>query len=133
MLYEFYAEMKNKKLIAKWDDMKRYNKEPTNLDDYGGKLKDDLCVVDVDDAKHADILEAVIKHYDIQCIIRETTRGKHFYFKNTGYTSNKSTQQCAIGLTIELKVGKNKTLNPIKYRGKERLISRKPKVCRTAR
>ena len=124
MLYEFYAEMKDKKLIAKWDDMKRYKTPPDELNDYGGKLNDDLCVVDVDNIHHAEILEKIIKRENIQCIIRKTTRGKHFYFKNNGYNSNKSTQQCAIGIRIELKVGKNQTLNPIKFKGKMREISR---------
>jgi putative DNA primase/helicase len=124
MLYEFYAEMKNKKLIAKWDDMKRYDNEPTHLEDYGGKLHDNLCVVDVDDQDHADILTKIIEDLDIQCVIRKTSRGKHFYFRNNGYHSNKSTQACTIGINIELKVGKNQTLNPIKYQGKNREIER---------
>ena len=120
MLYDFYAEMRGKKLAGAWAEMKRYEEEPTDLFEYGGKLKKELIVVDIDNNEHAELLSHIIEKENIKCVIRKTSRGKHFYFKNTDYTSNKSTMQCAIGLTIELKVGKNRTLNPIKQQGKVR-------------
>ena len=75
------------------------------MESYGGVLKDDVILVDSDDDNESDILFKIIQDLDINCNVIQTTRGKHFYFKNTNIKSNKIGNQCPLSLTLDYKLG----------------------------
>lgn len=83
-------------------------------------MKDDVILVDSDDDNESDILFKIIQDLDINCNVIQTTRGKHFYFKNTNIKSNKIGNQCPLSLTLDYKLGNRNTVVPLKINGTER-------------
>ena len=94
--------------------------EVKHLESYGGVLKDDVILVDSDDDNESDILFKIIQDLDINCNVIQTTRGKHFYFKNTDVKSNKIGNQCPLSLTLDYKLGTRNTVVPLKINGVNR-------------
>ena len=94
--------------------------EVEHLQSYGGILKDNVIMVDSDDGKESEILYKIVQDLKIQCNILKTTRGKHFYFKNTNIKSNKIGNQCPLSLTLDYKLGTRNTVVPLKVNGTER-------------
>lgn len=121
-LYDDYIELKNKQPLGTVDDVPHYTDPPEHLSDYGGRLIDGLVLVDIDDEDQANILFNIINDLNINTIVRETPRGYHFYFKESGYTHNVTPVKCAIGLKIEIKKYRKKSFEPIKENKKMRKI-----------
>lgn len=94
--------------------------EVRHLESYGGVLKDDVILVDSDNAKESDILFHIIQDFNIQCNVIQTDRGKHFYFLNTDVNSNKINNQCPLSFTLDYKLGSRNTVVPLKINGAER-------------
>lgn len=94
--------------------------EVQHLESYGGVLKDDVILVDSDNAKESDILFNIIQDFNIQCNVIQTDRGKHFYFLNTDVSSNKINNQCPLSFTLDYKLGSRNTVVPLKINGAER-------------
>lgn len=94
--------------------------EVEHLQSYGGILKDDIIMVDSDDGEESEILYKIVQDLKIQCNILKTTRGKHFYFKNTNIKSNKIGNQCPLSLTLDYKLGSRNTVVPLKFNGVNR-------------
>lgn len=94
--------------------------EVEHLQNYGGVLDDDVILVDSDNENESDILFKIIQDLDIKCNVIETSRGKHFYFKNKDIKSNKIGQQCALSLKLDYKLGSRNTVIPLKVNGVER-------------
>lgn len=71
-----------------------------------GFLKGDVIVVDVDDGTQAELLFDVIEAKDIACLVIQTTRGLHFYFKNSNGEVNKQKQgiKTAIGIEVDYRI-----------------------------
>ena len=99
--------------------------EVQHLESYGGVLKDDVILVDSDNAKESDILFNIIQDFNIQCNVIQTDRGKHFYFLNTDVSSNKINNQCPLSFTLDYKLGSRNTVVPLKINGAERNGSEK--------
>lgn len=85
-----------------------------NLKSYGGVLDNDIIMVDVDDTEESNKLYSIIKDLNIQCNVLNTTRGKHFYFKNTNFTKNCIGKITAIGITVDIKLGSKNAVVPLK-------------------
>lgn len=102
--------------------------EVEHLQSYGGILKDDVIMVDSDDGEESEILCKIVQDNKIQCNVLQTTRGKHFYFKNTDIKSNKIGNQCPLSLTIDYKLGTKNTVVPLKINGTERKWLQKVKT-----
>jgi len=94
--------------------------EVEHLQSYGGILKDDVIMVDSDDGEESEILYKIVQDNKIQCNVLKTTRGKHFYFKNTNIKSNKIGNQCPLSLTLDYKLGSRNTVVPLKFNGVNR-------------
>lgn len=92
--------------------------------EYAGILADDVIVIDIDDSEQSEILMNIVKDLQLDCIVRKTSRGKHFLFKNSGIETCKAGAKLACGLTADIKVGKHNSTQQIKINGKERFVER---------
>lgn len=96
-----------------------------NLDSYGGVLADDLIQIDVDDKEQSDTLYKIVKDLNVSTTILQTTRGKHFYFKNTDIDKRKQGYSTAIGIKIDVGLGIQNAVVPLKIKGKKRRLLKK--------
>lgn len=97
-------------------------KDVETLQSYGGVLQDDLIQIDVDDEESSNILYKIVKGTNINCNILQTTRGKHFYFKNTDIDKRKQGYSTAIGIKIDVGLGSQNAVVPLKIKGKKRKL-----------
>lgn len=124
MFFKGYVETKNKKCIEKFknrSDFKTYD-QVLPLDEFAGILARDTILIDVDDFDESEVLFEIIKDKGIRCRVYETTRGKHFLFKNTCVESNKTHASLAIGISADIKIGKRNSYSVLKFKGTERKI-----------
>lgn len=121
-LFKAYLPTKNKKSIIKFKDAKPLS-EVENLSEYAGLLADNVVLIDIDDAQQAEIMMNIVEDLQIDCRVYQTTRGRHFLFKN-----NDNIKQCytkvklACGLTADIKIGSKNSYSVLKFKGKERFI-----------
>ncbi|EPY2279531.1 DNA primase [Clostridium sporogenes] len=94
--------------------------EVEKLQSYGGVLKDDLIQIDVDDSTEANILYEIIKELNINTTVLQTTRGKHFYFLNPGIERRKQGYYTALGIKIDVGLGIQNAVVPLKVKGRKR-------------
>lgn len=100
------------------------SEEVKHAPEYAGVLKDGIAVIDVDNAQQADILQRIIEAEGIECPIMKTTRGKHFIFRDDAglYTKCKTHTQTAVGITVDVKVGRSTSIEVLKHGGEVRPI-----------
>jgi putative DNA primase/helicase len=124
MLYKGYIETKGKQSIEKFKGRKNFKTydEVKNLDGFGGVLADDTILIDIDNTEQAEILMNMVEDFQLNCKVYCTSRGKHFLFRNTKVTNNRSHVQLAVGLTADIKVGTRTSYQVIKIDGKERFV-----------
>lgn len=79
-------------------------------------------MIDIDDFEQSEILFKVVQEKKLQCRVYETTRGKHFLFKNNCVDTNRTKATLAIGLTADIKIGKRNSYSILKFKDKERKI-----------
>lgn len=91
-----------------------------SLQSYGGVLKDDLIQIDVDDSEQAEKLLEVITGLNISTTVLKTTRGMHFYFKNTNIDRRKQGYYTALGIKIDVGLGSQNAVVPLKIKGEKR-------------
>lgn len=134
-IYDYFMEgngYSNGQVKAKAPKNKKHylNFNDIECEDYIlGHIKENIIMLDIDDPEQANILYEIIKDLNIKCIVKETTRGKHFYFKyeNKGIDNNKNKNEyLAIGLKGEHKLGMSNTRTLVKDNGVYRNILR---VC----
>lgn len=90
--------------------------------EYAGILADDVIVIDVDDGNQAEILMGIVEDLQLDCIVRQTSRGKHFLFKNSGVDKCATGAKLACGLTADIKIGKHNSTQQLKIDGEERFV-----------
>ncbi len=81
--------------------------EAQKLTSFSGVIKKDYILVDFDSEEDANIAFNIITDKKLNCIVLQTTRGKHFYFKNIGIERGKTNTKLACGLTADIKIGGN--------------------------
>ena len=121
-LFKGYVPTKNKKCTEKFkgrDDLKTL-KEVEHLSEYAGILADDVILVDVDDGVQAEILMNIVEDLQLHCKVIQTTRGKHFYFKNSKILKNATGTKLACGLTADIKLGSRTSYAILKFNNEER-------------
>lgn len=107
MLYKGYVETKGKASIEKlknrttWKTLDEVKDRPG----YGGVLANDTILVDLDDGDQAEILMNIVEALQLNCKVVQTSRGKHFLFKNHTVDRNRTHVPLAVGLTADIKVG----------------------------
>ena len=123
-LFRGYIVTKDKKCLEKFKnrtDFKTYD-QVKNLPEFAGILAQDVILIDIDDKQQSDILFKICEDNNIRCRIYETSRGKHFLFKNTTVETCKTHTKLACGLTADIKLGTRNSYSILKYNNKEREI-----------
>lgn len=96
--------------------------EVKDLPEYAGILADDVILIDIDDKAQSDIMMDIVEDLQINCRVYQTTRGRHFLFKNDKVDGCSTHSTLAIGLTADIKIGKKNSYSVLKYNGEERFI-----------
>lgn len=122
-IYKGYVPTRNKRCLRKFKDapLLTYD-EVSNLEEFAGILKDDIVLIDLDDGEQAELLMSIVEELKLSCIVMQTKRGKHFYFKNKGVDKCYTHAKLACGLTADIKVGSHNSYAVVKYEGEERFI-----------
>jgi len=123
--FKGYITTKNKNATMKFkdaapEDLLTYE-QVQKLPEYAGIVANDMMFVDIDDFDQSEILYQLVKDLGLQCRVYKTTRGKHFFFKNKGVTKSGSKLRLAIGLTADIKIGKN-SYSVLRFNGVDREI-----------
>lgn len=124
-LFRGYVPTKNKKCLMKFkdNDENLLNYEDVkDLDEYAGILAEDTILIDIDDKEQSEILMDIVEDLQLNCKVIETSRGKHFYFKNNGVTNCSTHSSLAIGLESDIKIGLKSSYAVLKFDGKERFV-----------
>jgi putative DNA primase/helicase len=124
MLYKGYVETKGKASIEKlknrttWKTLDEVKDRPG----YGGVLANDTILVDLDDGDQAEVLMNIVEALQLNCKVVQTSRGKHFLFKNHTVDRNRTHVPLAVGLTADIKVGSKLSYEVLKVNGEERFV-----------
>lgn len=94
----------------------------SSLSEYAGILADDVILIDIDDYDSSEILMNIVEDMQLRCRVYETTRGKHFLFKNRTVQKCKTHCKLAICLESDIKLGSRNSYSILKYKGKDRKI-----------
>jgi putative DNA primase/helicase len=124
LFFKGYVETKDKKCIEKFKnrtDFKTY-RQVKSLPEFAGILDTDTILIDIDDLEQSELLFNIVKDNQLKCRVYQTTRGKHFLFKNTTVDTCRTHANLAIGLTADIKLGKRNSYSILKFNGKERTI-----------
>lgn len=124
-LFDGYMKTKNKKCIDKFKNVPssdlRTLEDVQTLPEYAGRLAPDTVLIDIDDAEQAEIMMNIVEQMQLDCKVLQTTRGKHFYFKNDGSFDRCGThKKLCCGLTADIKVGVKNSYAVLKFDGQER-------------
>lgn len=123
-LFKGYVPTKNKKCLRKFKDAPLMTLgEVESLPEYAGILGDDTILVDIDNHEQSEILMNIVEDKQLDCRVYETTRGRHFLFRNDGKVSQCYTGvKLVCGLTADIKVGSKNSYSILKFDDKERFI-----------
>lgn len=124
MFFKGYVETKNKKCVEKFkgrNDFKTFE-QVQSLPEFAGILAPETILIDIDDFESSEILFKIVKNFNLKCRVYQTTRGKHFLFKNTDVASCKTHTALACGLKADIKLGTRNSYSILKYDGKDRVI-----------
>jgi putative DNA primase/helicase len=130
VLFKGYVVTENKQCLEKFkgrNDFKTFD-QVNKLPEFAGIIDDHIVLIDVDAQEEADVLFNIIQGEYINCVVVNTTRGKHFYFMNddSAFTSNKTHTTLAIGIAADIKLGKRNSYSILKYNDKLREIVQCP-------
>lgn len=119
---------KNKKSIQPFKD-KNSSKlltiaQASPLSEYGLVLGEHTVLLDIDDQEQAEILMGIVEAKQLDCLVWQTTRGKHFLFKNINgeIDKNGTGKKLGVGITADIKIGSRNSYAIYKFDGKERFI-----------
>lgn len=123
-LFKGYVETKDKKCIEKFKGRTNFKtyEQIKNLDEFAGILADQTILIDIDDTQTSEILFKIVEDLDIRCRVYQTTRGKHFLFKNNGVEANRTHASLSICLKSDIKIGLKNSYSILKFNGVEREI-----------
>ena len=125
-LFKGYVPTKNKKCLMPFKnktaaELNNYDQVKL-LPEYAGILNDGVILIDIDDFEQSEILYKIVEDLELICRVYQTTRGKHFLFKNTEVETCKTHTKLAIGLTADIKLGSRNSYSILKYNNSEREI-----------
>lgn len=123
-LFRGYVKTKNKKCTQKFANGEKLLtlEQAQSLPEYAGIIADGIILIDIDDKKQSEILMDIVEDLQINCRVYQTTRGKHFYFKNTKVMKCATGTKLACGLTADIKLGTKNSYAILKYDNKERFV-----------
>lgn len=124
MFFKGYIRTKGKNAIDKYkntDNLKTLQ-EVQSLPEYAGILAPDAILVDIDDSKQSELLMNIVEHFQLNCRVYQTTRGRHFLFKNSKIDKCFTHCTLACGFTADIKSGFKNSYEVLKFNGEERFI-----------
>ena len=123
--FKGYVPTKNKQSQMKFKDAEPKDlltlEEAQKLQGFAGVLASDIILVDIDDYEQSELLYKMVQDLKLKCQVYKTTRGKHFLFRNNDIKKNDIGLTLAVGLTADIKIGKN-SYSVLKLNGMEREI-----------
>lgn len=124
--YKGYVELRGKSAIDRFkdvpDDQLKTLEQAKQCNGYGGVFAADAIMVDFDIPEHGDIMLKIAKNLKLKCRVLQTTRGKHFLFKNSEIKKCRNHATLAIGLEADIKGGFANSYQALKVDGVEREI-----------
>lgn len=99
---------------------KRITYDLNELDTAGYVIKNDEVIIDIDDLSR-DVIDELIRRFEIDTEIRYTERGVHLYFKKPKGFRQKSSGIIPLGFEVEYKTKKNHWIK-VKDKGVEREV-----------
>lgn len=120
-LYKGFIATKGKEPIEKYKGLNTFRTyaEVKELPEFGGVLREDTVMIDVDDGQQAEKLMSIVEEYQLRCRVTCTSRGKHFTFKNSGVDKCGTHLKLACGLIADIKYGSS-SVEVLKVDGEER-------------
>lgn len=122
--YRGYIRTKDKNAIDKFkntDNLKTLE-QVKSLPEYAGVLNTETILIDIDSLEQAEILMNIVEHFQLNCRVYQSQRGKHFLFKNSKIENCRTRCTLACGLTADIKSGFKNSYEILKYDGVERFI-----------
>lgn len=126
-LFRGYVPTRNKKCTMPFKG--KSSEELLNLrdaqkhDEFAGILNDNTILIDIDDHEQSEIMMNIVESKQLACRVYETTRGKHFLFKNDDrYDKCWTHQMLACGIQSDGKLGSKTSYSVLKYKGNDRKI-----------
>lgn len=126
-LFKGYVPIKNKQCTmpfkGKSADELLTLRDARKHEEYAGILNDNTVLIDIDDADTSELLMQIVEDKQIACRVYQTTRGKHFFFRNEGRIERNHTGvHLACGIKSDIKLGCRNSYSVLKKSGKEREV-----------
>lgn len=124
MLFRGYVATKNKKCLQKFANGEKLLtlEQAQQFEEYAGILNTETILIDVDDHAQSEILMNIVEAKQLNCRVYQTTRGRHFLFKNKGVVKCATGARLACGLSADIKIGSKNSYSILKFKGEERFI-----------
>lgn len=125
-IFKGFVPTKNKKCLMPFknktrDELLTYEQVKL-LPEWAGILNHNIILIDIDDKKQSDILFELVQEKGLKCKVVQSTRGKHFFFKNSKIEKCYTHCTLACGITADIKVGKKASYAVGKYNNAERVV-----------
>lgn len=123
-LFRGYVVTKSKKCLQKFANGEKLLtlEQAQQFDEYAGILNTETVLIDVDDYAQSEILMNIVEAKQLNCRVYQTTRGRHFLFKNKGVVKCATGARLACGLIADIKIGSKNSYSILKFKGEERFI-----------
>lgn len=131
-LFRGYVPTKNKKCLIPFKNVDSSQlktlEEAEEYEEYAGILSNSTILIDIDDYDQSEKLMDIVEKQQLACRVYETSRGKHFLFRNLDSAGDNIQKTCktkttlACGLKSDIKVGCKNSYSILKFRGKDRKI-----------
>ncbi len=126
-LFKGYVTTKNKKCTmpfkGKTSEELLTLRDARKNDEFAGILNDNTVLIDIDDYDQSEIMMQIVEDQQLACRVYQTTRGKHFLFRNDDRAQkNWIKQALACGLKSDGKLGSRSSYSVLKFQGKERKV-----------
>ena len=124
MFFKGYIETDGKVAAEGFKNKKKFKtlEQVERLDEFAGVLAAETILIDIDDGEMSDILFNIVQDLKLNCRVYQTTRGKHFLFKNSGVEKNRTGASLAVGLKADIKLGTRNSYEVLKFKGMQRKI-----------
>ena len=126
MFFRGYIRTKDKNAIDKFKnvaDAKLMTLEQVqSLSEYAGVLSHNSILIDIDDQEQSEILMNIVEDFQLNCRVYQTSRGRHFLFRNSKIENCRTHCTLACGLTADIKSGFKNSYEILKYDNEERFI-----------
>lgn len=131
-LFRGYVPTKNKKCLMPFKNVDpsqlKTLEEAKEYEEYAGILSNSTILIDIDDYDQSEKLMNIVEKQQLACRVYETSRGKHFLFRNLDNAGDNIQKTCktkttlACGLKSDIKVGCKNSYSILRFRGEDRKI-----------